>query len=135
MALRDRSTISEPLDDHCRIVNRRQGRFEMSALAFRQMLDVLQRAAEFRFLGDDQILLVRTFVTRVVLEILYLLQGTLVLSFANNRRACCNVGVRSIIPFLFFSRKVWRAWRTEGFGIILSRGLSFLSSHLSGTNK
>lgn len=106
MPLRDRSTISEPLNDHSGIVNRRQSRFEMSALAFRQMLDVLQWTAEFRFLGDDQILLVRAFVTRVVLEILYLLQGTFVLSFANNRRASCNV---AFVPlFYFFSPSVLR---------------------------
>lgn len=57
MSLRNRTSVSEPFDDHCRIVDGCQCSFEMSILAFRQMFNILQWSAESGFLGDDLIFL------------------------------------------------------------------------------
>lgn len=85
MPLRDGTSVSEPLDDHCRVVDGCQRSFEVSILAFRQVFNVLERSAEGRLLGDDLVLLGHALISRVVLEVLYLLQRALVLRVADNR--------------------------------------------------
>lgn len=99
VTLRDRSAVPVPLDDHCRIVYRRQSRFEMGALALGQVLDVLQRPTELRFLRDYYVLLVGSLVTGIVLEVLNLLQSTLVLSFADYRSTSCERYYKNKIKF------------------------------------
>lgn len=85
VSLRNRTSISVPLDDHCRIVHRCQCSFEMGVFAFREMLDILQRSSKSGLLGDDRIFFNHAFISRIVFEILYLFQRALMLRVANNR--------------------------------------------------
>lgn len=89
MSLRNGATVAVPLDTHCWIVDGSERRLEMGTLALGEIVKVAQRASKLGLLIDGLLVLLPA-VTAVALEVLNLLQCTLVLSLVADRLLSCN---------------------------------------------